>query len=128
MSGYVQTNQAITLPDSVYTVSAADTGKLFLVPVLAVNRVVTLPAVAVGLHFRFLATATLTHTATITAAGLVNGVLLNNNAGATTLVAKNAANSAVMTATAVLGDHVDVYCDGVAWHVSGMSSVAAGLA
>jgi hypothetical protein len=129
MSGYVQTNQANFLPDAAYTLTAAQTGELFLIPVLASNRVITLPAAQAGLHYRFMAIGTLSHTATLTPAttGLVNGILANNNAGAGSVVAKTAANTAVLTATAVLGDFIDVYCDGTAWHVSGMSQVAAGL-
>ena len=31
MSAYIQTNQTIQLPDSDYTVSSVDTGKIFLI-------------------------------------------------------------------------------------------------
>lgn len=60
-------------------------------PTLTVNRVVTLPAPQVGLHFRFMAIPTganLTHSATITAVGLINGAVMNDNAGAAALTAK----------------------------------------
>jgi len=119
------------MPDAAYQVNAADTGKLILIGVLAGNRVVSLPAPAAGLHYRFMATATLSHSATLTpnpAGNIVNGIFQVNNAGTTDTVAKTAAANAVMTATAVLGDYVDAYCDGTAWHVSGMTQVAAGLA
>lgn len=127
MSGYIQTNSPERLVDADVTIELPDSGKLFLIPVLAANRVITLPDPAEGAHFRFMTTATLTHSATITATGLVCGLLINNNAGTPTAVAKASANSAVLTATSVKGDFVDVYCDGAVWHVSGMSGVAAGL-
>ena len=66
MSGYVQTNQSFILPSANYTVSAADTGKLFLIPQLGVVITITLPAGQAGLHYRFMAIATLAFTAAIT--------------------------------------------------------------
>lgn len=136
MSVYVQTNQTVLLLNANNTISAADTGKTILIPVLTVaTRVITLPALASGLHYRFVvnvgAIAGLTRIARLTpAAGgtPVNGVLINNNAGAATVVAKNGAATADFTATAVTGDYIDAYCDGVSWFLSGASSVAAGLA
>ena len=53
MSVYVQTNQPVTLLNAANTISAADTGKLMLIPALtAATRVITLPAAAAGLHYR----------------------------------------------------------------------------
>jgi len=128
---FIQSNIPVYLPDSAYTLDSSDSGKLMLVPVLASNRVLTLPAAAnnAGLHYRFMAIGTLSHSLTITpaATGLVNGLLITNNAGTLAGVAKTAANTVVMTATAVLGDWVDCYCDGTAWHVNGMTQVTAGL-
>ncbi len=139
MSLYVQTNQIIQLTNAAApanTILAADTGKIMKIPVLtAATRVITLPALAAGLHYRFMvdvsAIAGLTQIARLTpAAGgtPVNGTLINANGVAAVTVQKNAAAVADFTATAVTGDYIDLYCDGVTWHVSGMSSVAAGLA
>src|SRR4051812_19774353 len=96
---------------------------------MASNRVLTLPAALAGLHYRFMAGGTLGNSLTITPAttGLVNGLLITNAAGTLSGVSKAAANTVVMTGTAVLGDWVDCYSDGTAWHVSGMSKVTAGL-
>lgn len=129
MSGYIQTNQTVKLPDRAYTVSVADSGKLMLIGALTTaTRVITLPDAQAGLHYRFMVTATLTQIARITpAAGTINGALINNNAGAAEVVAKAGA-SADLTATAILGDFMDVYCDGTNWHCSGMSAVGDGLA
>ena len=130
MSIYSQSNQAELLLDAAVTLDAADTGKLIVIPVLAANRVITLPAAQAGLHYRFMAAGTLSHSATITPAttGLINGLLITNATGTLSGVAKTGANTVVMTATAVLGDFVDCYCgDGISWHVNGMSQVTAGL-
>lgn len=129
MSGFVQSNQVENLLDAATTLDAADTGKLLVIPALSSNRVLTLPAAAAGLHYRFMAGATLGHTFTITPAttGLVNGLLITNATGTLSGVAKTAANTVVMTATAVLGDWVDCYSDGTAWHCNGMTQVTAGL-
>ena len=132
MSSYVQTSQAVLIPNASYTVSAADTGKLMLIGALTVGgKVISLPAPAVGLHYRFMATGTLGQTATLTptpAGNIVNGSLIvDTGVAATTFIAKTAVPSAVLTATAVLGDYIDAYCDGTAWHVSGVSQAAAGL-
>ena len=57
MSAYIQTNQTIQLPDSDYTVSSADTGKIFLISTVTALRIITLPTPSVaiaGLHYIFL--------------------------------------------------------------------------
>ena len=57
MSAYIQTNQTIQLPDSDYTVSSVDTGKIFLISAVTVLRIVTLPTPSVintGLHYVFI--------------------------------------------------------------------------
>ena len=55
MSVYVQTNQPIQLAlnQAAYAVSAADTGKIFLVGVQGQALTITLPALSAGLHYRF---------------------------------------------------------------------------
>ena len=57
MSAYIQTNQIIQLPDSDYTVSSVDTGKIFLISAVTALRIVTLPTPSVintGLHYVFI--------------------------------------------------------------------------
>lgn len=139
MSVYVQTNQPIQLQDADSTISATDTGKIMLVPVLTANRIIALPTLAAGLHYRFMnsasaagpVAASLAFTATIRptpAANRVEGTLVVNNANVANIVSKNNAASAILTDTSLTGDYIDVYCDGTFWHVNGMSRVAAGLA
>ena len=57
MSLYVQTNQCVTLSDANNTISAADTGKIFLIPSVvpvATTRTITLPTAQLGLRYKFI--------------------------------------------------------------------------
>lgn len=138
MSVYVQTNQISQLTAPVgagaVTVNAADTGKKLLIPVLggagANTIAITLPALAAGLNYTFIAQGTLVSAATIAApvGNIMCGQIQNNAAGVSTITAKANAANVQFTATAVIGDQVNLYCDGVKWYVQGFSSVAAGLA
>ena len=56
-SAYIQTNQTIQLPDSDYTVSSVDTGKIFLISAVTALRIVTVSTPSVintGLHYVFI--------------------------------------------------------------------------
>ena len=137
MSSYVQSNQVIQLVAAgavaIYTVSEADSGKIFLIPVLgaAHGLTINLPAVKAGLRYKFIAQGTLASAAIITptAIQLINGVLIVlNTTIANSVLAKNAVDSVQLTATAVIGDWIEIYSDGTKWYVSGVSQVAAGLA
>ena len=141
MSVYVQTNQPVILGDAAYTVSATDTGKLFLFRTqLNAARTITLPAEP-GLHFRFMVSlnngagganilgAAVNNDAIITSPvnGKVQGTLLCSNGPAAVMVLKNDANTARFDNTSVTGDYMDVYCDGEFWNISGMSRVTGGF-
>ena len=57
MSLYVQTNQCVTLSDANNTISAVDTGKIFLIPSivpLLTVRTITLPTPQLGLRYKFI--------------------------------------------------------------------------
>ena len=57
MSLYVQTNQCVTLTDANNTISAADSGKTFLIPSVVpatTVRTITLPTVQLGLRYKFI--------------------------------------------------------------------------
>ena len=124
---FTQSNQPVLIPNDAYTVSVTDSGKLLLSGAITANRTINLPPVQIGLHYRFMDTATAAFTATIqprnvdgtVANGLINGVLINQGVTAITLAGalKNAANTVIFTIASVLGDYVDLYCDGVSWHV-----------
>jgi len=133
MSGYAQTNQKISLPDANYTVSSADSGKIFTISTLGADRTVTLPSAQSGLYYTFVnvSPATLTHDLNITTPETNNmsGTVINT-------AALNAVDPFVYTtvtplsfdSTSVIGDIMECYCDGVEWYVSGISGVAAGFA
>ena len=56
MAVYIQSNQNIIVPNANYNVNASDTGKIFILPQTTAgvgNIVLSLPAPAAGLHFRF---------------------------------------------------------------------------
>lgn len=106
--------------------TAAQTGTTFNLTG-ALGPAVTLPAVAssAGVQYRFVnGPAALTATnAVITApAGLLYGEVLGN----ATWVRKNAATTITFIAgTSVLGDTIDMWCDGTNWYVKGASNVSA---
>lgn len=138
MAVYLQTNARVQLTNANTAISAVNTGKIHFIPALTVGtKTYTLPPVAAGLHYRFIAApvgANLSQIAAIVApaaAAIIQGALVNTNTGAgnvSTIVAKANGTFARFTATAVKGDYIDLYCDGTNWHVSGISSVIAGLA
>ncbi len=124
MSVYVQTNQPINLPNANLAISAADTGKTMLFTTLTGARTYTLPALAAGLHYRFInmAPAALGASAIIMGSGgpgnaLLNGVLLKGGVVPAVVVGRSAVN--FITAQSVKGDFLDCHCDGVQWSVFG---------
>ncbi len=134
MSQYIQSNQSILLPNANYTVSAIDTGKLFFIPVVTGARQINLPAVQIGLHFRFMVkagAAALGFDVSIVppTVATVYGLLITQGVTAITIAGaiQNASNGVIFDSTAVTGDWLDVYCDGTYWHVSGMSQIAGGI-
>lgn len=132
MSSIIQSNQVILLPDAASTISAQDSGKIFIIPVLTGNRIISLPAVQAGLRYRFIAGGILAATATLTPTvnGLMNGTLLMNTAGNVSAanVAKTAGNTVVMNAVCAVGDWVDLVSDGTNWYCSGASKIAVSFA
>ena len=55
MSGYVQTNQVVTLSTATpLTISVVDSGKIILVPGQAGVQVINLPPLAAGLTYKFI--------------------------------------------------------------------------
>src|SRR5690606_18956938 len=127
MSAYIQSNYVVTLPDAAYTVLESDSGKTLLIPALGAARVITLPTPKMGLHYKFMAIATLTNTATLTAAGgaVMTGSLFNHTVVPVpvfTPVVKAAAASVVMTGAAVAGDYCEITCNGSVWYVNGIGA------
>lgn len=136
MSNYIQTNYVVAIPDAAtYTVLPSDSGKTLLIPILGQVLAITLPVPQMGLRYRFMAVGILANAATITPsiANTMTGSLLNILPGAAGIpaivrVGKSASPTVQFTATATIGDYVDLNCNGNIWYVSGLSFVAAGLA
>jgi hypothetical protein len=137
MSIPVQSNNFVTLPapaapaPGTYTVLASDSGKTLLIPIQSQVIAVSLPPSQAGLHYRFMAIGILAFAVTITpsVANTITGTLINTTAApAIAFVAKSDSANVQFTGNARIGDWVDMNCDGNIWYVSGISSVAGGLA
>ncbi len=132
MSGYIQTNQVITLSLAVdYNVSAADTGKIFSITSTVTPIVINLPVLQAGLHYRFVLSALPAGLISVTSpnATSVYGVLINTTINTiNTIIKTGTTNTARFNGTAAAGDYMDIYCDGSKWHYAGISSAQAGFA
>lgn len=110
------------------SVLAAESGKTFYLD-LAAGFVVTLPAVALGLRYKFILRTSVTGSTTIVcpaAAALFKGHVLTTDVNSAT--DPDFDTTAVATLTfvlnkAVVGDLIEVECDGVNWFYSAECSV-----
>lgn len=110
------------------TLTAADSGKTYLLS-SATEFATTLPAVADGLHFRFIVGAAPSGASyTVVSEGGDNVI----DGGATVAGAAVAAvNEDTITFTdgaAASGDWVELFCDGTNWYVSGQGIAATSIA
>jgi hypothetical protein len=118
-------------------------GQIITVPALAQAATLTLPPVATssGHTFTVVCRETLAFTLTITAqSACIRGYFLQpasigdevkamnsyNSATANDSPAGTGCTSIVLAATCVVGDRVELKCDGVSWFVQGWSGVASG--
>lgn len=109
-------------------VLAAESGKTFYLD-LAAGFVVTMPAVAIGLRYKFILRTSVTGSTTIVcpaAAALFKGHVLTTDVNSAT--DPDFDTTAVATLTfvlnkAVVGDLIEVECDGVNWFYSAECSV-----
>lgn len=135
MSGYIQSNQVVKLPYAATNINVADSGKILITPQTAagVGVIYTLPALTVsgGLHYRFFngAPAALNGIVTITApANSLQGVIMKGPVGGALLLSVAGSTSVnFATAASIIGDYIDLYCDGTNWYVSAMSAIALGI-
>jgi len=128
MSGYVQSNYVVSLPPINQTLSAADSGKIFLLPDLGAAKTITLPALSPGLHYTFLnAALAAAFNWTITSGGNNNtGVLVRVGVVAATAASANG-NINFIGGTSVIGDCVEIFSCGTKWSVRATSGAAAGI-
>lgn len=135
MSGEVQSNQPINLPDAAYTVSPVDSGKIMFVNTVTANRTYTLPLPAAGLHYRFInkapgALGGNVIIATNGGAAIMNGIIIQVGAAVNatrSLPVAGSVSNTFVTAVSLIGDCVDVYSDGTSWFVQSLSTVNGGI-
>ena len=126
MSGYIQSNILVNLPDADLTLTSCDSGKIFAIPTLTADRTYRLPFQEKGLHLTFVnscGAATLGNIAIIDQREVGNniyGVLLNTPAA---VVSLDDEADVEFLGISVKGDYIDCLCDGNRWYVSGMSGV-----
>ena len=102
---------------SSHTLGAKDSGKTYMLE-NTVARTITLPAVKAGAKFKFIVTDSTAASTIATSEGtsLIKGGILLSTAWETL------AGTTLTAATdAVVGDWVELVCDGTYWYISGQS-------
>lgn len=138
MSGYIQSNQIVLVPNiAAYAVSVADTGKTLitsLTTALIGDIVISLPPLSEGLHYRFInggsaVAATNVQTVTIRAtAAVLYGQIIEGpviNVAFTPVSALTDINFVALVT--LKGDCIDLYCDGASWYVDGRARSAGSI-
>ena len=121
MKGVAQ--QVITLSGAgaTKTLEATDSGAIVQLGGSNLSTV-TLPAVGAGLNFRFVATtASLAHKIDGGASVIQGGYHHNTNGATIARVAVvNKSSLALHSTNTMIGDTLDLWCDGTNWYVSGI--------
>lgn len=150
---YIQSNVLVQLPLNngagvtvTYPLFAADSGKVFLMPLPTINAAnvlaIQLPAVAIsaGVHYKFIvsssgltgATITIASPTSATPACLRSLAVANSAAAGTGGSAAGNAFLTILTLACVtagttltnIGDNIDAYCDGAHWLLQVNSNLA----
>ena len=100
---------------SSHTLDMGDSGKVYML-YSTVARTITLPAVAAGLKFKFIATDTTADSSIATSEGTA---LLKGGAECGDAYLDLAGTTIIVEAAGDIGDHLDFICDGTYWYVSG---------
>ena len=100
---------------SSHTLDMGDSGKVYML-YSTVARTITLPAVAAGLKFKFIATDTTADSSIVTSEGTA---LLKGGAECGDAYLDLAGTTIIVEAAGDIGDHLDFICDGTYWYVSG---------
>ena len=103
---------------SSHTLDMGDSGKIYML-YNTVARTITLPAVAAGLKFKFIVTDS---TAASTIATSEGTALIKGGAECGDAYLTLAGTTITATTDAVVGDHIELICDGTNWFVSGHGS------
>jgi len=133
MSGYIQSNQIVTLPYVNITIDVADSGKILMTPQTAggVDVVYTLPTLEAGLHYRFINNAGLALNGSVqinAPAGTLYGQVITGPLGGVAFLAVSGSTQIrFLTAESTFSDFIDLYCDGLHWYVEAASSTAGAI-
>ena len=103
---------------STHTLDMGDSGKIYML-YSTVVRTITLPAVSAGLKFKFIVTDSTAASSIATNEGTA---LIFGGAECGDAYLTLAGTTLTATATAVVGDYVELVCDGTYWYVSGHGS------
>ena len=103
---------------SSHTLDMGDSGKIYML-YSTVARTITLPAVAAGLKFKFIATDTTADSSITPGEGTA---LFKGGAEAGDAYLTLAGTTIIVEAAATVGDYVELICDGTYWYVSGHGS------
>ena len=108
---------------SSHALDMGDSGKVYML-YSTVARTITLPAVAAGLKFKFIATDTTADSSITPGEGTA---LFKGGAEAGDAYLTLAGTTIIVEAAATVGDWLEFICDGTYWYVSGHTSAAAGF-
>ena len=126
-------NYVVSLPVSDQILSAGDSGKIFLLPDIpgagGVDRTITLPALAPGLHYIFLNSGlAAVHDWIITGgAGILASTTVRAGVAVLSAGSGTATSIRVVGGTSVIGDCVELYSVGTRWSVRASSGAGAGI-
>lgn len=112
------------------TLTAADSGKVFLLVQGTSAKTATLPVAASGLNFRFvLKTAHATYKWEIVQASSADDFVGHIAASAAAGATASGSNTLIkfVNNVSVPGDYVALECDGTNWYVSGMAAATGGV-
>jgi hypothetical protein len=121
---------SVSLCDSGQTLTAADSGKVFLLMQAVGARTVTLPSVSTGMTFRFIL-----DTAAAGNWSIVQASATQDFYGSIVAADGGAGDTAITTdtlvrfvgGTAVAGDQLELVCSDSKWFIRGHCSVAGGI-
>lgn len=119
------TSGGVMAVSSATTLTMADSGKKIFLDGSAAN-VVTLPAIAKGLEFKVILTATGNAPTVVTADSsniMVGTVLSASNDAAQAIQSDLDADTITFVNGGAPGDYCDLYCDGTKWYVFALSGV-----
>ena len=111
--------------DGAYTVTAADSGKVFMLSSTAGACEITLPTTLVeGLYYKFIVEEdTPTGVITIAAGSAIIDMVMKDIGGnASNSTAATAVSNILIAVATKQGDYIDMFTDGTTWYAECMSS------